>query len=249
MSGDPAPRSAHLAGSYAADDLAAIRVDDPSGLQPARFGDLDKAQAGDVVLAAGNLFGLSSGVTAGNISATGRAVAEPASPDAPAATLPVAIQTSTRINPGNSGGALVKSAGEVTGIPALAEASPQDSAQVQGIGFAIPPAWPATSPAGSAEPGTSPTPVAPHSAPRSPPSPGRITPRSAPGSSKSPAAARRYVPAASEGDSDLASVPEDAAAARVGRPGLGAAASSPGYGSLHRTSIPVALKVHRPLRE
>ncbi|MGH3401708.1 MAG: S1C family serine protease [Streptosporangiaceae bacterium] len=167
MSGDPAPRNAHLAGSYAADDLATIRVDDPSGLQSARFGDLDKAQAGDVVLAAGNLFGMSSSVTAGIISAAGRAVAEPASPDAPAATLPFAIQTSTRINPGNSGGALVKSAGEVTGIPALAEASPQDSAQVKGIGFAIPPAWPATSPAGSSEPGTSPTPIAPHSAPRS----------------------------------------------------------------------------------
>ena len=46
---DPAPRAAHLVGSYAPDDLAVIRVDDSSGLQPARFGNSDQAQAGDVV--------------------------------------------------------------------------------------------------------------------------------------------------------------------------------------------------------
>jgi S1-C subfamily serine protease len=91
-----------------------------------------------VVLAIGNPLGLSGSVTEGIISATGRAVTEPAAPGSPAATLPDAIQTSAPINPGNSGGALVNSAGEVIGIPTLAAASPQSGAQAQGIGFAIP---------------------------------------------------------------------------------------------------------------
>ncbi len=77
--GDTAPRTATLVGSYPPDDLAVIRVSDPSGLQPARFGDSAKAQAGDVVLAVGNPLGLSGSVTSGIISATGRVVAEPAS--------------------------------------------------------------------------------------------------------------------------------------------------------------------------
>jgi putative serine protease PepD len=136
--GDPVPRTASLVGSYPPDDLAVIRVSDPSGLQPARFADSAGAQAGDVVLAVGNPLGLSGSVTSGIISATGRVVAEPATADRPGATLPDAIQTSAPINPGNSGGALVTTAGEVVGIPTLTAGGTQGGAQVQGIGFAIP---------------------------------------------------------------------------------------------------------------
>jgi S1-C subfamily serine protease len=136
--GDSTPRDARLVGSYRPDDLAVIRVSDPSGLQPAKFADSAKAQAGDVVLAVGNPLGLSSSVTSGIISATGRVVAEPASADGPGATLPDAIQTSAPINPGNSGGALVTTAGEVVGIPTLTAGSLGNGAQAQGIGFAIP---------------------------------------------------------------------------------------------------------------
>ena len=135
--GDAAPRSASLVGSYPPDDLAVIRVDDPTGLRPATFGDSAKAQAGDVVLAVGNPLGLSGSVTSGIISATGRVVAEPASDGQAGATLPDAIQTSAPINPGNSGGALVTAAGAVIGIPTLTAAGSQGN-QVQGIGFAIP---------------------------------------------------------------------------------------------------------------
>jgi putative serine protease PepD len=133
--GDPTPRSASLVGDYPPDDLAVIRVSDPSGLQPARFGDSAKAQAGDVVLAVGNPLGLSG---SGIISATGRVVTEPASAGRPGATLPDAIQTSAPINPGNSGRALVTTAGDVIGIPTLTAAGSQGGSQVQGIGFAIP---------------------------------------------------------------------------------------------------------------
>jgi S1-C subfamily serine protease len=91
------------------------------------------------VLAVGNPLGLSGSVTEGIVSATGRAVTEPASPGSLGTTLPDAIQTSAPINPGNSGGALVNTAGEVVGIPTLAAGSPQGGgAQAQGIGFAIP---------------------------------------------------------------------------------------------------------------
>jgi putative serine protease PepD len=54
VAGDTSPRSAKLVGTYAPDDLAVIRADNPAGLQPATFGDSDQAQAGDVVLAIGN---------------------------------------------------------------------------------------------------------------------------------------------------------------------------------------------------
>ena len=138
VAGDTAPRSARLVGSYPPDDLAVIRADNPAGLRPATFGDSDKVQAGDVVLAIGNPLGLSGSVTQGIISATDRAVTEPSTDGSPAATLPGAIQTSAPINPGNSGGALVSTSGQVVGIPTLAAGSPQGGGQAQGIGFAIP---------------------------------------------------------------------------------------------------------------
>ncbi len=137
--GDRDPRPARLVGSYPGGDLAVIKAEDPAGLTPARFGDSAKAQAGDVVLAVGNPLGLSGSVTQGIISATGRAVVEPATAaSTTAAALPGAIQTSAPINPGNSGGALVTTSGQVIGIPTLAAVSPHDGTQAQGIGFAIP---------------------------------------------------------------------------------------------------------------
>ena len=137
VAGDTAPRSARLVGTYPPDDLAVIRADIPAGLQPATFGDSDKGQAGDVVLAIGNPLGLSGSVTQGIVSATDRAVTEPSEDGSAAATLPGAIQTSAPINPGNSGGALVSTSGQVVGIPTLAAGSPQGGGQAQGIGFAI----------------------------------------------------------------------------------------------------------------
>ena len=150
VSGDPAPRTARLVGSYPPDDLAVIRADNAAGLKPATFGDSSKARAGDVVLAVGNPLGLSGSVTQGIVSATDRAVTEPstAPSEGPstgssaasttAAALPGAIQTSAPINPGNSGGALVNASGQVIGIPTLAATSAEGSGQAQGIGFAIP---------------------------------------------------------------------------------------------------------------
>lgn len=130
---------ATLVGTYPPDDLAVIKVTDHSGMKPAKFADSSKAKVGDIVLAMGNPLGLSSSVTDGIISATGRTVTEPQAGTSPGATLPDAIQTSAAINPGNSGGALVTLAGEVVGIPTLAAVDAQmGGGAAPGIGFAIP---------------------------------------------------------------------------------------------------------------
>lgn len=116
LAGDPSPRSAHLVGGHHAGDLSVIRAHDATALRPARFGDSARAQAGEVVLAIGNPLGLSGSVTECIVSASGRAVADPATPGSPEVRLPDAVQTSAAINPGNSGGALVNASGEVIGI-------------------------------------------------------------------------------------------------------------------------------------
>ncbi|NUW30044.1 trypsin-like peptidase domain-containing protein [Nonomuraea sp. SMC257] len=134
-----AGRSARLVKSFPAGDLAVIKVDDPKGLKPARFGDSAKLRVGQLVLAMGNPLGLSGSVTDGIVSALGRTVSEPQDPESPGATIANAIQTSAAINPGNSGGALVDLSGQVIGIPTLAATDPNlGGGAAPGIGFAIP---------------------------------------------------------------------------------------------------------------
>ncbi|MEV1245440.1 trypsin-like peptidase domain-containing protein [Nonomuraea sp. NPDC049750] len=130
---------ARLVKSFGGGDLAVIKVDDPKGLTPARFGDSSKLRVGQMVLAMGNPLGLSGSVTQGIVSAVGRTVTEPQDPESPGATITGAIQTSAAINPGNSGGGLVDLSGQVIGIPTLA-AIDQDlgGGAAPGIGFAIP---------------------------------------------------------------------------------------------------------------
>lgn len=77
-------------------------------------------EAGQIVLAMGSPLGLSSSVTQGIVSATGRTVAEGGSGDGTGATTGNVVQTSVAINPGHSGGSLVTLDGEVLGISTLA---------------------------------------------------------------------------------------------------------------------------------
>ncbi len=134
------PLSARLVSSFPPNDLAVIRLDSvPDGLRPARFADSGKTAVGLIVLAMGNPLGLSSSVTQGIVSATGRTVSEGDSDGGTGATIPDMVQTSAAINPGNSGGALVDLDNEVIGIPTLAASDPQfGSGAAPGIGFAIP---------------------------------------------------------------------------------------------------------------
>jgi putative serine protease PepD len=124
--------AAKLVGSFAADDLAVIKVA-TSTLRPAQFANSSKLQVGDIAIAIGNPLGLRSSVTEGIVSAFRQGVSEGGG-----VALPSMLQTSAAINPGNSGGALVDIEGRVIGIPTLAATDPQLGGSAPGIGFAIP---------------------------------------------------------------------------------------------------------------
>ena len=109
-------------------DLALIKaktwVDFP---EPAKLGDSNKLRVGDWVMAIGNPFGLDHTVTAGIVSAKGRAIGAGPYDDF--------IQTDASINPGNSGGPLFNIQGEVVGINTLIYTTTGGNI---GIGFAVP---------------------------------------------------------------------------------------------------------------
>ncbi|MFI6338215.1 S1C family serine protease [Streptomyces sp. NPDC050535] len=133
-------QTATLVYAYPEQDLAVIKLDKvPDGLRAASFGDSSKVEVGQIVLAMGSPLGLSSSVTQGIVSATGRTVSEGSSGGGTGATIANMVQTSAAINPGNSGGALVDLNGKVIGIPTLAASDPSlGGGTAPGIGFAIP---------------------------------------------------------------------------------------------------------------
>jgi S1-C subfamily serine protease len=108
-------------------DLAVLKID-LTPLPVATLGRSDQLKVGDVVLAIGNPLGLSSTVTHGIVSATGRQ-------QLGIAPLEDFIQTDAPINFGNSGGALVDAHGALIGINTAIVAK---NLGVEGIGFAIP---------------------------------------------------------------------------------------------------------------
>jgi len=108
-------------------DIAVVKVS-ANSLPTVRWGDSDRLQVGEFVLAIGNPFGLSHTVTMGIISAVGRA-------NVGIADYEDFIQTDAAINPGNSGGPLVNIRGELIGINTAIFSR---SGGYQGIGFAVP---------------------------------------------------------------------------------------------------------------
>lgn len=94
-------------------DLAVVRSD--RGIpEPPEFGDADQLKVGSLVVAVGNPLGLAGTVTAGVVSALGRAM--PARTRSATRIIEDVIQTDAALNPGNSGGALADSSGRVVGI-------------------------------------------------------------------------------------------------------------------------------------
>jgi len=118
-------------------DLAVIKAQDVSGLQPATFGDSDAMRIGDTVLALGSPLGLDGSVTAGIVSALDRTIRPGDRASGRGATISGVIQTDAAINPGNSGGALVNLNGEVIGINTAIATSGGGTGNI-GVGFAIP---------------------------------------------------------------------------------------------------------------
>jgi len=108
-------------------DIALLKID-VKGLPVVPWGDSSKLQVGEWVLAIGSPFQLSQTVTAGIISATGRA-------NIGFSEYEDFIQTDAAINPGNSGGALINTRGELIGINTGIFSQ---SGGYQGIGFAVP---------------------------------------------------------------------------------------------------------------
>jgi S1-C subfamily serine protease len=102
---------ARLLGQDRATDIAVLRAEAQGPLPAAELGDSAGLRVGQLAIAIGNPLGFANTVTAGIVSATGRAL--PARGGWPIEDL---IQTDAALNPGNSGGALADSAGRVIGI-------------------------------------------------------------------------------------------------------------------------------------
>src|SRR6056297_1573487 len=122
--------TAEVVGTDPPTDRAVLKIE-ADQLQPVTFGNSDKIQVGDWVLAIGSPFGLDQTVTAGIISGKNR-VRGIVSGDRGFEDF---LQTDAAINPGNSGGPLVNLRGEVVGINT---AIISRSGGYNGIGFAIP---------------------------------------------------------------------------------------------------------------
>ena len=132
---------AEVVGEDPITDVAVIKAEGVSGLQPATLGRSSNLQVGQNVVAIGSPFGLSATVTTGIVSALDRPVAVGQIGETDQNTIYPAIQTDAAINPGNSGGPLVNLNGEVVGINSSIRtggATLGGTSGSIGLGFAIP---------------------------------------------------------------------------------------------------------------
>jgi serine protease Do len=107
-------------------DVAVLKIEGKQ-LPVVKLGDPAKLRPGEWVLAIGSPFTFENSVTAGIVSATGRAM--------PGEDLVPFIQTDVAVNPGNSGGPLFNLNGEVVGINSQIYSR---SGGYMGLSFAIP---------------------------------------------------------------------------------------------------------------
>jgi S1-C subfamily serine protease len=116
-----------VAGVDRLSDLAVLRADRKIP-DPPEYGDADGLRVGNLVVAVGNPLGLAGSVTAGVVSALGRAL--PVRSGTASRIIEDVIQTDAALNPGNSGGALADSRGRVVGI--------NTAVAGMGLGLAVP---------------------------------------------------------------------------------------------------------------
>jgi serine protease Do len=124
---------ARLIGADPKTDLAVLQVKADVKVA-AQWGDSDKLDIGDWVLAIGSPFMLDRTVTAGIISASGRNNLP--LPNSDEGSYQDFLQTDAAINPGNSGGPLVDLSGKVIGINTAIFTTQHGG--FEGIGLAIP---------------------------------------------------------------------------------------------------------------
>ncbi len=136
--------SAKLIGRDPNTDLALLKIE-ANNLPVVKFGNSDKVQIGEWVLAVGFPLSLNTTVTAGIVSAKARSIGiinrrgsnnmqDNSAPEGNAAVESF-IQTDAAINSGNSGGALVNTDGELIGINS---AIASQTGSYAGYAFAIP---------------------------------------------------------------------------------------------------------------
>ncbi|WP_354639197.1 S1C family serine protease [Kitasatospora camelliae] len=117
----------HTIGTDPLSDLAVLRADGVTP-PPVRLGEANGLRVGRLVVAVGNPLGLAGTVTAGVVSALGRAL--PARSGNVTRVIDDVIQTDAALNPGNSGGALATADGRVVGITTAVAGN--------GLGLAVP---------------------------------------------------------------------------------------------------------------
>ena len=117
---------AKVVGSDRRTDVAVLKIE-ASGLPRVTLGDPNRLRVGEWVVAIGSPFGFDNSVTAGIVSAKGRAL--------PQENFVPFIQTDVAINPGNSGGPLFNLRGEVIGINSQIYSR---TGGFMGLSFAIP---------------------------------------------------------------------------------------------------------------
>jgi serine protease Do len=125
--GDKRQFTGKVIGTDPKTDVAVVKID-AENLPAVVWGNSDKLDVGEPVIAIGNPFGLNQTVTQGIVSAVGRA-------NVGIADYEDFIQTDAAINPGNSGGALINARGELIGINTAIFSR---SGGYMGIGFAVP---------------------------------------------------------------------------------------------------------------
>jgi serine protease Do len=118
---------AKIVGTDPKTDVALIKIEPETPLQPVTLGNSDDLDVGEWVMAIGSPFGLEQTVTVGVVSAKARVLGAGPYDDF--------IQTDAAINPGNSGGPLVDADGRVVGINTAISSRSGGS---EGVGFAIP---------------------------------------------------------------------------------------------------------------
>lgn len=125
--------AASVVGKDSRTDLAVIKIDAKKTLPEIAYGDSNKLQVGENVVAIGNPLGkeFARSVTAGVVSALNREITVSQAQGGVSLNL---IQTDAAINPGNSGGPLVNMSGQVVGINSVKIAQ----TGVEGMGFSIP---------------------------------------------------------------------------------------------------------------
>jgi serine protease Do len=124
---DGSEYKAEIVGTDKRSDIAVLRID-AEDLTPAKFGNSDSLELGEIVLAIGNPVGLGQTVTSGIISAKGTSNLQ-------ITGFEDFVQTDATINPDSYGGPLINMDGEVVGISTL---PPEQTAGYFGISLAIP---------------------------------------------------------------------------------------------------------------